>query len=84
MRSLSIGSVKYDICDPGHRVLEPDLSLISVDLSQNSDCFDTNLFANFASVATLFVSVLVALAMRFAVGTPALTTQFAHCLPALT
>ena len=84
LRSLSIGSVKYYICDPGHRVLEPDLFLIHLDLSQNPDCFDPNLFANFTGVATRPVSVLVALSTRSAVGTPVSTTQFAHCLPALT
>lgn len=84
LRSLSIGSVWYYICDPGHRALRLDLFLIHLDLSQNPDCFGPNLFVNFSCVATRLVSFLIALAMRSAVGTPTSTTQVSYCLPVLT
>ena len=80
--SLIVRSVQSFICDPDHRVLRPDLSLIIVDLSQEFDCFDENSFANFASVSTRLASIRIASSTRSAVGLCALTTRSALYQPA--
>ena len=80
--SLTIRSVKSLICDPDHRVLLPDLSLIIVDLSQEFNCFDEKSFANFARVSTRLASTQIALSTWSAVGLCALTTRSALYQPA--
>ena len=78
-----VGSIFQCNCDPDHRALGPDLSIVDLDLRLKLDCFDQNFFANFIGIAMRLVSSLAALATHAAVGLSALTMQFIFFLPTL-